>query len=417
MYFILGISIKDCTGCGLCIKICPSKEKALISKNIDIELRNNVQEIYDYLDKNITYKPIFNKYTVKGSQFKQSKFCFPGACAGCGETAYIKILTQLFGENLIIANATGCSSIYGGSIPSIPYSLPWMNSLFEDNAEFGFGILNANNYIRTRIKNIMENNLEGKNKELFTEWLNNYDDYEITKKVYNLIDYNETKELLELKDYIPSRTVFMIGGDGWAYDIGYSGIDHVLASNQNVNILVLDTEVYSNTGGQSSKSSRIGSIASFTSDGKKQNKKDLARLALSYPNVYVAQISIGANYNQILKVFNEAASYNGPSIIIAYSTCISHGIKGGMNNSLDMSKMAVECGFFPLFHYNPTEKKLYLDYKEPNFDLYEEFLNKQTRFSMLKTINKEKSEELLLKNKQNSIERFNYYKKLSEKTN
>lgn len=417
MYFILGISIKDCTGCGLCIKTCPSKEKALISKNIDIELRNNVQEIYDYLDKNITYKPIFNKYTVKGSQFKQSKFCFPGACAGCGETAYIKILTQLFGENLIIANATGCSSIYGGSIPSIPYSLPWMNSLFEDNAEFGFGILNANNYIRTRIKNIMENNLEGKNKELFTEWLNNYDDYEITKKVYNLIDYNETKELLELKDYIPSRTVFMIGGDGWAYDIGYSGIDHVLASNQNVNILVLDTEVYSNTGGQSSKSSRIGSIASFTSDGKKQNKKDLARLALSYPNVYVAQISIGANYNQILKVFNEAASYNGPSIIIAYSTCISHGIKGGMNNSLDMSKMAVECGFFPLFHYNPTEKKLYLDYKEPNFDLYEEFLNKQTRFSMLKTINKEKSEELLLKNKQNSIERFNYYKKLSEKTN
>ena len=211
--------------------------------------------------------------------------------------------------------------------------------------------------------------------------------------------------------------MFMIGGDGWAYDIGYSGIDHVLASNQNVNILVLDTEVYSNTGGQSSKSSRIGSIASFTSDGKKQNKKDLARLALSYPNVYVAQISIGANYNQILKVFNEAASYNGPSIIIAYSTCISHGIKGGMNNSLDMSKMAVECGFFPLFHYNPTEKKLYLDYKEPNFDLYEEFLNKQTRFSMLKTINKEKSEELLLKNKQNSIERFNYYKKLSEKTN
>ena len=416
LYFILGISIKDCTGCGLCIKTCPSKEKALISKNIDIELKNNIQKVYDYLDKNIEYKPLFNINTVKGLQFKQSKIMFPGACAGCGETAYIKILTQLFGENLVIANATGCSSIYGGSIPSIPYTLPWMNSLFEDNAEFGFGILNANNYNRNRIKNIMENNLNNKNKELYKEWLDNYDNYEITKKVYDLLDYNSVpKELLELKDYIPSRIVFSIGGDGWAYDIGYGGIDHVLASNQNVNILVLDTEVYSNTGGQSSKSSTIGSIASFTSDGKKVNKKDLARLALSYPNAYVAQISIGANYNHVLKILKEAASYNGPSIIIAYSTCISHGIKGGMTNSLDMSKLAVECGFFPIFHYNPLERKFYLDYKEPDFDLYDEFINNQTRFSMLKVINKEKSDELLNKNKQNSIERFNYYKELSEK--
>ena len=416
LYFILGISIKDCTGCGLCIKTCPSKEKALISKNIDIELNNNVQKIYDYLEENVKYKPLFNIDTVKGSQFIKPKFMFSGACAGCGETAYIKILTQLFGDNLIIANATGCSSIYGGSIPSIPYTLPWINSLFEDNAEFGYGILNANNYNRNRIKNIMEKNLNNKNKELFKEWLDNYDNYEITKKVYDSIDYNEVpKELLDLKDYIPSRVIFSIGGDGWAYDIGYGGIDHVLASNQNVNILVLDTEVYSNTGGQSSKSSRIGSIASFTSDGKKSNKKDLARIALSYPNVYVAQISIGANYNQVLKVFKEAVSYNGPSIIIAYSTCISHGIKGGMTNSLDMSKKAVECGFFPIFHYNPIEKKFYLDYKEPNFDLYDDFINAQTRFSMLKVINKENASELLKQNKENSIERFNYYKELSEK--
>ena len=230
------------------------------------------------------------------------------------------------------------------------------------------------------------------------------------------MDYSSVpKELIELKDYIPSRVVFSVGGDGWAYDIGYSGIDHVLASNQNVNILVLDTEVYSNTGGQSSKSSRVGSIASFTSDGKKLNKKDLAKLALTYPHVYVAQISIGANYNQVIKVLKEAVNYNGPSIIIAYSTCISHGIKGGMSNSLDMSKLAVECGFFPIFHYSPTEKKFFLDYKEPNFDLYDTFLNNQTRFSMLRTINKEHANELLLRNKENSIERFNYYKDLSEK--
>ncbi|MCM1370591.1 MAG: pyruvate:ferredoxin (flavodoxin) oxidoreductase [Clostridium sp.] len=415
-YFILGISIEDCTGCGLCIKTCPSKEKALISKNIDIELRNNIQNIYNYLSENVKYKPLFNENTVKGSQFKESKFMFHGACAGCGETAYIKILTQMFGDSLIIANATGCSSIYGGSMPSIPYTIPWINSLFEDNAEFGFGILNANNYNRLRIKGIMQNNLDNKNGDLFKEWIDNYDNYEITKKVYDNIDYNIVpKELVELKDYIPSRVIFSIGGDGWAYDIGYSGIDHVLASNQNVNILVLDTEVYSNTGGQSSKSSTIGSIAAFTSTGKKTNKKDLARLALSYSHVYVAHISIGANYNQVLKVFKEAVSYNGPSIIIAYSTCISHGIKGGMINSLDSSKLAVECGYFPLFHYNPLEKKFHLDYKNVNFDMYEEFLNSQTRFSMLKVIEPENYEDLLEKNKQNAIERFEYYKNLSEK--
>ena len=413
-YFTLGISVNNCTGCGLCIKQCPSKEKSLISKEFIDE--KHIQDNFDYLNRNISYKPLFNENTIKGLGFVEPKFKYHGACAGCGETNYIKVLTQLFGDNLMIANATGCSSIYGGSMPSSPYNIPWINSLLEDNAEFGYGIVTANNYNRNRIKEIMESNLDNPNKEYFEKWLNNYDNYEITKEVYDKLDYSKVpKELISLKDYIPSRVVFMVGGDGWAYDIGYSGIDHVLSRNDNVNILVLDTEVYSNTGGQSSKSSRIGSIASFTSDGKEENKKDLARLALTYPHVFVAQISFGMNPLNTIKILREAALYNGPSIIIAYSPCISHGIKGGMGNSIESGKLAVESGFFPVFHYNPQDKKFNLDYKNPNFDLYDDFLNSQTRFSMLKTINPIKGEELLKKNKENAIERFEFYKELESK--
>ncbi|MBE6138678.1 MAG: pyruvate:ferredoxin (flavodoxin) oxidoreductase [Firmicutes bacterium] len=417
-YFIMGISIKDCTGCGLCIKTCPGKStvKALISEQLDTELKNREQEVFDYLSSNIKDKGLVPKTTIKGTQFAEPKFMFHGACAGCGEPAYIKLLTQLFGDSLIIANATGCSSIYGGSTPSMPYTVPWANSLFEDNAEFGLGILNATKVIRERVARIMNENLDNSNKELFNRFLENPSDYEVTKEVYENLNYEDCpKELVGIKDYIPKKVVWAVGGDGWAYDIGYGGIDHVLASNENINILVLDTQIYSNTGGQASKASPKGSIASFASNGKMNSKKDLARMALAYPHVYVATVSMGSNMMQVIKALREAALHDGPSIVIAYCPCISHGIEGGMTNSLDMSKLATDCGYAPTFHYNPSEEKFYLDSKNVDFDLYEEFLNRQTRYSMLKKINPEQAEELLKQNKENAIKRFEYYKSLENK--
>jgi len=417
-YFTVGICIKNCTGCGLCIKTCPGMkgEKALTFKSLNDEIKNKEQEIFDYLDNNITNKKKFNESTVKGLEFKKPKFEYCGACAGCGEPSYIKILTQMYGDNLIIANATGCSSIYGGSAPATPYSIPWASSLFEDNAEYGYGMLLGNNLIRNRIKNIMESNMDNSNSELFKSWLENYDNYEVTKNVYDNLTDDIPNELKELKEYIPSRNYWCIGGDGWAYDIGFSGIDHVLASNDNINILVLDTEVYSNTGGQSSKSSNIGSIASFTTSGKRTNKKDLARIAMSYKNVYVAQISLGANMMQVIKTLKEANDYPGPSIVIAYCPCISHGIKGGMCNSVNMQKLAVECGYFPTFRRHPING-FTLDSKKVDFDKFEEFLNLQTRYSMLDKVNGENSKELLKENKENAIERYEYYSSLQKVDN
>ena len=251
-------------------------------------------------------------------------------------------------------------------------------------------------------------------EEVFDTWINNYDNYEITKEVKQKIDFNKYKELEEYKDYLLKEAIWLIGGDGWAYDIGFSGIDHVLSSNDNINILVLDTEVYSNTGGQASKATDEGAVALFSSCGKNTPKKDLARIALSYPNAYVAQVNLGANMNQVLKAFKEAESHNGPSIIIAYAPCISHGIKGGMNCSLDLQKLATNCGYFPIFRYNPDNDKFTLDSKNVDFDLYEEFLNNQTRYSMLDKINKENSSSLLNSNKENAIKRFKYYESLEK---
>ncbi len=413
-YYCIGISIKDCTGCGLCIKTCPgkNKEKALITKRLDEQINSREQEVFDYLTQSITYKPAFKLETVKGSQFKMPQFEFCGACAGCGEPNYIKLLTQLFGDAMIIANATGCSSIYGGSAPITPYKIPWANSLFEDNAEYGYGLLIANKTMRNRLRKIMENNLNNPNADLFKKWLDNYDDYQITKEVYENLDYdNCPHELVSLKEYITYRSIWTIGGDGWAYDIGFGGIDHVLASNDDVNILVLDTQIYSNTGGQSSKSSPKGSIASFATSGKLQNKKDLARIALAYPHVYVAQVSLGANMLQVIKAFKEAESYKGPSIIIAYAPCISHGIKGGMENSIEMQKMAVKCGYFLTFRYSPETGHLTLDSSNVDFDLYDEFLSLQTRYSALEKVNKENARILLDENKEDAIKRFEFYKK------
>lgn len=400
--FIIGISVKDCTGCGLCIKSCLSKEKSLIfSKLVDEEQE---QKIFNYLSENITCKEE-NLINVKNTQFREPKLEFSGACAGCGQTAYIKLLTQLFGDSMIIANATGCSSIYGASAPSMPYTIPWASSLFEDNAEYGFGFLQADKFNKEKIVKIMSKYPE------FKEYIENIDDYNITKKYYETIDFNKYPELLPYKDYIVKRNIWTIGGDGWAYDIDFSGIDHVLASGENVKILVLDTQVYSNTGGQSSKATPIGSVALFASDGKKTNKKDLARMMMTYPNVYVAQVSLAANPMQLIKAFNEANSYNGPAIIIAYAPCISHGIIGGMSNSLEMEKDAVKCGYFPIFRRNPLTK-FSLDCN-PDFNLYEDFLNKQTRYTVLSKINNE-ADELLKLNKENAIKTYEYYKKLSE---
>ena len=399
--YIIGISVKDCTGCGLCIKSCLAKDKALItSRLVDEELE---QQIFDYLTENITCKED-TLNNIKNTQFVMPKIEFNGACSGCGQPAYIKLLTQLFGDSMIIANATGCSSIYGGSAPSMPYSIPWASSLFEDNAEYGFGYLMADKINKEQIINIMSKYPE------FDEYIKNINNYEITKKIYDSIDFDKYKELIPYKDYIVKRNIWTIGGDGWAYDIGFSGIDHVLASGENAKILVLDTEVYSNTGGQSSKSTPTGSLALFASGGKATPKKDLARMMMSYPNVYVAQVSLAANPMQLIKTFKEANEYDGPAIIIAYSPCISHGIKGGMINSLDVEKEAVNCGYFPIFRYHPING-FKLDCN-PNFDLYEEFLLKQTRYSSLSKVNDD-ALELLKQNKEEAIKRFEYYKNLN----
>ncbi len=413
-HYILSFSIMDCTGCGVCIKTCPGKkgEKALAFDRLDERLKDKEQEMFNYLSENVTVKPI-DLNNVIGTQFNESKFCYSGACAGCGETAYIKLLTQMYGDNMIIANATGCSSIYSASTPSMAYNVPWASSLFEDNAEYGYGMLIANKVIRNRLKNIMEDNMDNPNQELFKRWIDNMEDYKITKEVYDSLDYQTVpKEITELKDYLISRVIWTIGGDGWAYDIGFGGIDHVLASNDDVNILVLDSQVYSNTGGQSSKATHKGAIAAFASAGKNHNKKDLARIAMSYPHVYVAQVSLGANPAQLIKAFSEAAKHKGPSIVIAYTPCIAHGIKGGLVNSVESEKLATKCGYFPIFRYNPETETFSLDSKDVDFDLYEDFLLSQRRYSLLHVLNPNHATELVQANKEYSIKRFEYYKSL-----
>ena len=408
--FYLAISEKDCTGCGLCVSVCPTKALELSHGNVE-----NLEIVNKYFD---TYEnnTNLNKFSVKGSQFNHSKFEFSGACSGCGETNYIKLLTQLFGDKLVIANATGCSSIYGGSAPSTPYSIPWANSLFEDNAEFAYGIYNSYKLKRERIINIINesiNSVEDNIKDLYQEYLNNIDDYDKTYEIMNkLKDTNIPKDLKDLLSYMPKKSVFAIGGDGWAYDIGFGGIDHVLSSGEDINILVLDTEVYSNTGGQASKSSRIGQVCEFADLGKKTVKKDLFKIAMNYPNCYVASVSYGADFMGTIRALKEAEEHNGPSIVICYSPCVEHGIKGGMTNSISEGKKSVEVGYTLLMRYNPEEDKLYMDSKEPDFSKYEEFLDNEVRFNSLKIKDESKAKELLEEQKNNAIKRYNYFKKL-----
>lgn len=413
----IGVSLPDCTGCSLCSEVCPGKKgaKALVMKKKEDIVKSHQDEEYNYLFNEVKYKEnVMPTNTVKGSQFVKPKFEFPGACAGCGETPYLKLLTQLFGDRMIVANATGCSSIYGASAPSMPYSIPWANSLFEDNAEFGFGMKIADQAVKAEIVSLISRNItkvRNSEKDVYNAYCKEQNEVN-ARALLDVIDDTKIEGLLKLKDFVAPKSVWMIGGDGWAYDIGYNGIDHVLANRENVNILVLDTEVYSNTGGQASKSTRTGAVAKFAAGGKETAKKNLARIAMSYPHVYVGTISLGANQMQAIKVMKEAEAYDGPSIIIAYAPCIAQGIIKGMKNSIQEERCATESGYFPLFHYNPENKEFKLDSKA-DFTKFDEFILGEDRYRSLKKINKN-GDYLLGENREQAEMTYNYYKKLAE---
>lgn len=413
--FTIGVSVPDCTGCGLCSEVCPGKNgsKALVMKMKHELYEDKKEEEYKYLFNEVKEKKnVMPTNTVKGSQFVSPKFEFPGACAGCGETPYLKLLTQLFGNRMIVANATGCSSIYGASTPSMPYSIPWANSLFEDNAEFGFGMKVADETIKKRIVTLIKNNIseiKRSEKDIYNAYCECQNE-ENASKLLEIIDDTKVPGLLNLKEFVYPKSVWMIGGDGWAYDIGYNGIDHVLSNKKNVNILVLDTEVYSNTGGQASKSTRTGAVAKFAASGKEAAKKNLAKMALAYPHVYVGTISLGANAMQAIKVMKEAEAYDGPSLIIAYAPCIAQGIIKGMKNSINEEKEATASGYFPLFHYNPVSSEFKLDSKA-DFSKYEEFTLGEDRYRSLSKLNKN-GVSLLEQNKNQAEETYKYYEEL-----
>ena len=434
--YALSVSVADCTGCGNCVDVCLAKDKALtMAPYID---NTAEQDNFDFLNSKIGYKKVFDpKSNMKNAQFAQPLFEFSGACAGCGETPYIKNITQLFGDHMMIANATGCSSIYGASFPASPYCTDahghgpaWQNSLFEDFCEFGLGMRLGSERIRETVASLIKKGLEceccsPEMKVLYQEWLDNRSDYAVTRDIADkLVPMMEAcgcdtcKSILALKQYIPARSQWIIGGDGASYDIGYGGLDHVLASGENVNILVLDTEVYSNTGGQSSKATPAGAIAKFAASGKKIRKKDLGMMAMSYGYVYVAQVAMGASPVQYMNAIKEAEAYDGPSLIIAYAPCINHGLKAGMGLSQKEEKLAVECGYWQLYRYNPMleeqgKKAFSLDSKEPDWSKFQGFLQGEVRFSSLSKLYPERAAELLEKTEEFAKIRYNNYKKLS----
>ena len=437
MKFSMTVSAYDCTGCGSCANVCPGKkgEKALVMENM--EANAGKQDFFDY-GREIPVKPEvvakFKETTVKGSQFKQPLLEFSGACAGCGETPYAKLITQLFGDRMYIANATGCSSIWGNSSPSTPYTVTpegkgpaWCNSLFEDNAEFGYGMLLAQNTIRDRMKAKVEKIAEIAEKEdvkaAAKEYLDTFGcgatNGTATDKLVAALegcdcDLAEKAEVLKNKDFLAKKSQWVFGGDGWAYDIGFGGVDHVLASGKDINIMVFDTEVYSNTGGQSSKATKTGATAQFAAGGKETKKKDLAGMAMSYGYVYVAQIAMGADFNQTVKAITEAEAYPGPSLIIAYAPCINHGIKKGMSKAQTEEQLAVECGYWNNFRFNPAAEgdKFSLDSKAPKQEDYQAFLDGEVRYNALKRSNPEKAAKLFAINEQEAMERYDYLKKL-----
>ncbi|MCI8316911.1 MAG: pyruvate:ferredoxin (flavodoxin) oxidoreductase [Lachnospiraceae bacterium] len=432
--FAIVVSALDCTGCGSCANVCPGKKgaKALAMENMEANVE--AQKYFDYaveLPAKADVVEKFKENTVKGSQFKQPLLEFSGACAGCGETPYAKLITQLFGDRMFIANATGCSSIWGNSSPSTPYTVnekgqgpAWSNSLFEDNAEFGYGMLLAQNAIRGGLKAKVEALVANENapadvKEAAQGWLDTYGvgatNGTATDKLIAALENcgcEASKEILKNKDYLGKKSQWIFGGDGWAYDIGFGGVDHVLASGQDINIMVFDTEVYSNTGGQASKSTQPGAVAQFAAGGKEVKKKDMASIAMSYGYVYVAQIAMGADYNQTVKAIAEAEAYPGPSLIIAYAPCINHGIKKGMSKAQTEEELAVKSGYWHLFRFNPAaESKFTLDSKAPSEDLMA-FLDGEVRYNSLKRANPERAEKLFAKNAQFNKERYEYLNKL-----
>ena len=432
--FRMQVDTLDCMGCGNCADICPGKkgEKALVMKPLDTQLVE--QPRYDYALTLPVRDDVMNWKTVKGSQFRQPLFEYSGACPGCGETPYVKLATQIAGDRMMIANATGCSSIYGGSAPAVPYTVnakghgpAWANSLFEDNAEYGFGMVLALNARRDRLARLVEEaaaEATGELKETMSAWLAGKDDPEVSReagdKMAALMEADAAKygELLSMKDLFTKKSVWILGGDGWAYDIGYGGVDHVAAMNKDVNILVMDTEVYSNTGGQSSKATPTGSVAKFAASGKKTKKKDLGRMLMTYGYVYVASVAMGANKNQCLKAFLEAESYPGPSIIIAYAPCINQGLKKGMGKSQEEEKLAVESGYWPLYRYDPRlaaegKNPFQLDSKEPAGD-FQEFLMGEVRYASLHQSFPDEAKKLHKRLEDEYRERYETYKKMAE---
>lgn len=439
--FRIQVSTLDCTGCGNCANICPAKEKALIMKPFEEQYELQAEN-WDYAIEKVEPKEDLVPATnVKNSQFKQPLLEFSGACAGCGETPYAKLVTQLFGDRMIIANATGCSSIWGASAPSTPYCVnkegkgpAWANSLFEDNAEYGYGMAVAVKKIREKLELLMKEfidlNVDEELNQVFNQWLEGKDDPKASKaaagaiipkldrEVSNDRGNEILKEIKELKDYLIKKSIWIFGGDGWAYDIGFGGLDHVLASGEDVNVLVFDTEVYSNTGGQSSKATPTAAVAKFAASGKKVRKKDLGMIAASYGYVYVAQVAMGANMNHLMKVLQEAESYDGPSLIIAYAPCINHGIRTGMGTTIQQEKFAVETGYWHLYRYDPRLKEegknpFILDSKEPSKP-FMDFLNSEVRYTSLRRTFPEVAEELFKAAEQDAKERYEKYKRMAE---
>ena len=439
MKFTMTVSAYDCTGCGSCVNVCPGKkgEKALVMANMEENAAE--QDIFDF-GREIEVKPEvvakFKPETVKGSQFKQPLLEFSGACAGCGETPYAKLITQLFGDRMYIANATGCSSIWGNSSPSTPYTMnskgqgpAWSNSLFEDNAEFGYGMLLAQKAIRKRLKEEVETvaaseQASAEVKAACQEYLDTFacgiTNGDATDKLVAALDgcdCDTCKDIVKNKDFLAKKSQWIFGGDGWAYDIGFGGVDHVLASGEDINIMVFDTEVYSNTGGQSSKATKTGATAQFAAGGKETKKKDLASMAMSYGYVYVAQIAMGGDFNQTVKAIAEAEAYPGPSLIIAYAPCINHGIKKGMSKAQTEEQLAVECGYWNNFRFNPAAEKgskFTLDSKQPKEEDYQAFLDGEVRYNALKRANPEKAARLFAKNEAEAMERYDYLSKLTD---
>ena len=439
MKFTMTVSAYDCTGCGSCVNVCPGKkgEKALVMANMEENAAE--QDIFDF-GREIEVKPEvvakFKPETVKGSQFKQPLLEFSGACAGCGETPYAKLITQLFGDRMYIANATGCSSIWGNSSPSTPYTInskgqgpAWSNSLFEDNAEFGYGMLLAQKAIRKRLKEEVETVAASEQAsaevkaacqeylDTFTCGVTNGDATDKLVAALDGCDCDTCKDIVKNKDFLAKKSQWIFGGDGWAYDIGFGGVDHVLASGEDINIMEFDTEVYSNTGGQSSKATKTGATAQFAAGGKETKKKDLASMAMSYGYVYVAQIAMGGDFNQTVKAIAEAEAYPGPSLIIAYAPCINHGIKKGMSKAQTEEKLAVDCGYWNNFRFNPAAEKgskFTLDSKQPKEEDYQAFLDGEVRYNALKRANPEKAARLFAKNEAEAMERYDYLSKLTD---